>query len=216
MSNVSIEKNQAYWDDFYKNDFVKIPSQFCTLVATSMEPRSTVVELGCGNGRDSQFLSSANFSVIGVDLSHQAIKVCKASSDKTKDVQFFCGDISDKTISQNINNLLESKRLNGEVSFYSRFVMHSINESQEKLFMQGLKDLMMPGDRVFFEFRSQEDETTKKIYENHYRRYIDTNVFMKALINFVGVEIKYSITGRGMAFYRDEDPMVSRVIAQKK
>ena len=216
MNDETIEKNESYWNEFYRNNFIQIPSQFCALVSTYIEPRSTVIELGCGNGRDSHFFSKANFSVIGVDLSYEAIKVCKTSKDSTKDIQFFCEDISKKDVSQEIQNLLVSKRLSGEVSFYSRFVMHSIDELQEKSFMQGLNDLMMPGDLVFFEYRSQEDETTKKIFENHYRRYINTDIFIKNLIDIVGVEIKYSITGRGMAMYKNEDPIVSRVIAQKK
>lgn len=38
---------------------------------------------------------------------------------------------------------------------------------------------------------------------------------MKNLIDIVGVEIKYSIIGRGMAMDKNEDTMVSRVIAKK-
>ena len=40
----SVEKNKDYWNKFYKQDFVHIPSQFCALVATSIEPNSIVVE----------------------------------------------------------------------------------------------------------------------------------------------------------------------------
>jgi methylase of polypeptide subunit release factors len=215
MAEISAKLNESYWDEFYKRDFVHIPSQFCALVATDIEPNATVVELGCVNGRDSHFFSSANFSVIGVDLSPGAIKACKVMSDRTKDIQFICGDISDKKICQDVRQILDIKSPNGDISFYSRFVIHSIDERQEKLFMLGLRGLMAPRDRIFFEFRSQEDQSTKKIFENHYRRYIDTDVFIKNLVEIVGVEIQYSITGRGMALYKDEDPIVSRVIAQK-
>ena len=65
----TVEENEAYWDQFYKQDFVHVPSQFCALVATDIKPHSIVVDLGCGNGRDSHFFASANFSVVGVDLS---------------------------------------------------------------------------------------------------------------------------------------------------
>ena len=75
--------------------------------------------------------------------------------------------------------------------------------------MLGLSNLMQRGDRIFFEFRSKEDQETKKVYGNHYRRYVDTELFIKQLIDVVGVEIRYSITGRGMAMFKVEGPSVS-------
>ena len=68
MSDVSVEKNELYWNEFYRSNFVKIPSQFCALVSTNIEPKSTVVELGCGNGRDSHFFSNANFFIFLISL----------------------------------------------------------------------------------------------------------------------------------------------------
>ena len=212
---VSVKDNERYWNEFYKREFVHVPSQFCVFVSTYISPSSTVVELGCGNGRDSHFFSSVNFSVIGVDLSESAIEMSIQNSNPNKDVQFLCGDISEASICEDINQVLGSRRERADICFYSRFVMHSIDEIQQKAFMLGLHNLMKPGDRVFFEFRSKEDEKTKKVYGNHYRRYVDTEQFITQLVELVGVEIIYSITGRGMAMYNDEDPCVSRIIAQK-
>ena len=82
--------------------------------------------------------------------------------------------------------------------------------------MLSLKQLMVTGDYIYFEFRSTEDQLTKKIYENHYRRYIDTHDFIQKLIEIADLEALYSITGRGMAMYKGEDPSVSRIIARKR
>ena len=212
---ISVEKNKDYWNKFYKQDFVHIPSQFCALVATSIEPNSTVVELGCGNGRDSHFFSEANFNVVGIDLSQGAIDACNKSSNPNRNIQFLCGDISDEATCDRVRLVMNLSEACEQINFYSRFVIHSIDEQQEKSFMMGLKTLMSSGDHIFFEFRSQDDQETKKVYGNHYRRYINTELFTKNLVDIVGVDILYSITGRGMAMYKDEDPSVSRIIAQK-
>ena len=139
MSMTTVEENEAYWDQFYKQDFVHVPSQFCALVATDIKPHSIVVDLGCGNGRDSHFFASANFSVVGVDLSYGVIEACRAQSGSNKDLQFVCGDISDEGTCKEIKELLAREKGDKSISFYSRFVMHSLDEEQEELFMLSLK-----------------------------------------------------------------------------
>lgn len=213
--NISIEKNEQYWNEFYSQDFVHIPSQFCVFVSTFINRGSTVVELGCGNGRDSHFFANMNFRLIGVDLSPGAIEACNKISNSNKDIKFLCGDISEENICENIHEVIGPRKEGIDVCFYSRFVIHSIDEQQQTSFMHGLSNLMKEGDCIFFEFRSKEDQDTKKVYGNHYRRYVDTELFIKQLKDIVGVEIIYSITGRGMAKFKDEDPSVSRIIAQK-
>jgi tellurite methyltransferase len=215
LVEVSIEKNEEYWNEFYRRDFVHVPSQFCVFVSTYINANSTIVELGCGNGRDSHFFSNMNFSVIGVDLSLSAIETSTENSDSNKDIKFLCGDISEESICEDISQVIGSRTASTDVCFYSRFVIHSIDEQQQTSFMLGLNNLMKRGDRIFFEFRSKEDQETEKVYGNHYRRYVDTELFIKQLVDIVGVEILYSITGRGMAMFKGEDPSVSRIIAQK-
>lgn len=212
---INIKNNKGYWNEFYRQDFVHVPSQFCVFVSTYINPNSTIVDLGCGNGRDSHFFSNMNFRVIGVDLSLSAIETSIENSDSKKDINFLCGDISDEKICEDISQVIEPCRESTDVCFYSRFVMHSIDDSQQTSFMLGLNKLMKSGDRIFFEFRSKEDKETKKVFGNHYRRYVDTKIFIKQLKDIVGVKILYSLTGKGMAMFKDEDPSVSRIIAQK-
>ena len=72
--------------------------------------------------------------------------------------------------------------------------MHSINKKQQVNFMLILKDLMKPGEKIFFEFRSRRDRNTKKIFQNHYRRYVDTNSFVKDLRRIANLKVLYKIT----------------------
>lgn len=210
-----IKKNKAYWDNFYKKDFVDIPSQFCVYVATCAKKGSLIVELGCGNGRDSLFFSKMNFRVLGVDLSLSAIETCNIKSARENDIQFICGDISDLNIYEDISKIIDSMSSGLGVCFYSRFVMHSIDDQQQESFILAIRNLMQKGDKIFFEFRSLDDKHTAKIFDNHYRRYVDTDQFIKKLEKIAGLDVVYSITGRGMAMFKNEDPSVSRVVAKK-
>ena len=106
---VSVKNNEVYWNEFYRRDFVHVPSQFCVFVSTYINSNSTVVELGCGNGRDSHFFSNMNFRVIGVDLSLSAIETSTENSNSNKDIKFLCGDICEENICENISHVLGTR-----------------------------------------------------------------------------------------------------------
>lgn len=218
MAEKNIEFNKMYWDSFYKSNHKHTPSQFCVCVLTEIESDTVIVELGSGNGRDSHYFASQGHITIAMDLSHQAIKSCEdeARSRNIEHSTFFQGDITSR---ESVNGMIEFTRNNSgdsEVAFYSRFVMHSVDDEQELAFLQILSSCMKPGEVVYFEFRSKEDSELKKHYGGHFRRYLDTEKFIQLLEDRFGYGIDYSITGRGMAKFKEEDPFVSRVIARKK
>ena len=51
--------------------------------------------------------------------------------------------------------------------------------------------------------------------EGHYRRFIDFNELKSRLID-AGFEIEESLESNGLAIYKDDDPVVIRIIAKKK
>ena len=73
---------------------------------------------------------------------------------------------------------------------------------------------MQAGEKVYLEFRSKEDAELDKTFGNHYRRFVDTDKFVKSMTD-KGFKSLYGITGQGMAKYKDEDPFVSRLIFEK-
>jgi len=217
MKEKDIDFNKQYWDEFYSNNHKHTPSQFCVSVVTELKEGSCVVELGSGNGRDSLYFSSQGFVTFAMDLSKQAVESCQQQS-KTRSIQhasFFQGDLTSKS---DVNHVINTARKNceagAEVAFYSRFVMHSLDDSQEKNFLNILAESIKVGERIYFEFRSQEDESLDKHFGNHYRRYVDTETFKTRLLG-AGFEVDYEIIGQGMAKYKEEDPYVARFIANK-
>jgi tellurite methyltransferase len=214
----NVENNKKYWDLFYQKNHKYTPSQFCVCLLTEINPDAVIVELGSGNGRDSHYFASQGHFTVAVDLSEQAIKSCEdiAKSRNIHHSTFFQGDITNREFMHKAIEHARVKSGGREVVFYSRFVMHSMDANQESYFLKILFDLMQMNEVVYFEFRSEEDSELKKHFSGHFRRFIETDNFKKILTNKLNFAIDYSITGRGMAKFKEEDPMVSRIIARKK
>jgi len=216
METENVELNKDYWDNFYKSKFSHTPSQFCVCVLTEIPKDSVIVELGSGNGRDSHYFASQGYQTVSLDLSHEAIKSCKKENEQKniKHASFIQGDISQlEDVSQAIS-LARSKARTKTIVYYSRFVMHSIDNEQEDKFLNVLSHCMKEGESVYFEFRSIEDALLNKHFGGHYRRCVDTDLFSQKL-NDLGLKINYKLIGKGMAKYKEEDPFVTRIIAEK-
>jgi len=222
VTSKDVTSEKDYWNSFYSKWTIDVPSQFCVLAATEINKETPIVEFGCGNGRDSIYLSKQGFRVCASDLSSEGIAKNKAKvaaysgpTDESKLQLFF--SICNVTDKKDVSDLIDSARVDGgNVTVYHRFFLHSIDESQEKLFFQALKDALIPGDHIYMEFRCSLDKTLPKFYgKDHYRRYMHTPDFVEYLDN-LGFKVEYEQTGQGMAKYKNEDPFVSRVIAMRR
>jgi len=224
VTNKDVETEKDYWKTFYsKANIPSVPSQFCALVATEINKstHTSIVEFGCGNGRDSEYFSSLqeDLRVFGSDLSEDVIT--KNSIEKTRHgAEFFVCDCTDE---KDVGNLIEKAHNNtngnndtNKIVVYNRFFLHTIDEKQEEKFLTALGHHMKTDDKLYMEFRCDLDEALPKVYgTSHYRRYVVT----KDLVEFLktlSFDIEYERTGQGMAKYKNEDPFVSRIIAVKK
>jgi len=214
---IDIKSNVSYWNDFYKKLALSVPSQFCAMTAVEAPKDNAVIEFGCGNGRDSLYLANQGFNVCAVDLSEEAVAKCSESAREAglKHAHFFQGSLVNFEDLEVLFVKARGMTDGGAVTGYSRFVMHSINDEQEASFLENLSKLMKSGEKFYFEFRSKEDAALEKTFGNHYRRFVDTDKFVKAQTEEHGFKLKYAITGQGMAKYKSEDPFVSRLIFEK-
>ncbi len=77
--------DSKFWDDSYVTGAFRdhwdyaVPSQeLVSLVAAGViPPHASVVDMGCGAGRESVFLAECGFDVIGVDISSKALEIAK-------------------------------------------------------------------------------------------------------------------------------------------
>jgi SAM-dependent methyltransferase len=193
---------------------LKVPSQFCVLVATEVDKAKPLVEFGCGNGRDSLYLDAHGFKVFAGDLSKEAIAHNQTRSDKAT---FEVVDVSN---AKQVTGLIDKARqvsdeASKNVVLFNRFFLHSLDDTQERSFLQAMAAATKTGDVLYMEFRHELDVALNKVFHGHFRRYVEMEKKLVPLLQELGFKVTYQYTGQGMAKYKSEDPVVSRVIAER-
>ena len=201
-----------YWDEYYKKDAApSFPSPFAGYVANKLRTKQNILEIGCGNGRDSKFFSSKGHHVTGLDRSGKAIELCK-SLYSNEPIEFFFGAVSD---------IAKTNKKQYDL-IYSRFVIHAMSMDEELEMLKTSYQLLNKNGQFFIECRSINDPLsntgeilshTERI-EGHYRRFIILEELKQRLIQ-VGFEIIEAIESNGLANLEEEDPVVIRVEAIK-
>ena len=78
-----------HWDEYYKKDKAQsFPSPFALYVANKLSTQQDILEIGCGNGRDSKFSSSKGHHVTGLNRSGEAIELYK-NLYSSEPIEFF-------------------------------------------------------------------------------------------------------------------------------
>ena len=68
-----------HWKEYYSTDIAPSgPSSFAEKVLTQIEFGQHILDIGCGNGRDSIFFSENGIQVDAIDRSESAIDLCKS------------------------------------------------------------------------------------------------------------------------------------------
>jgi SAM-dependent methyltransferase len=201
-----------HWDEYYKkNNIPKFPSPFAEYVANQLNTQKTILEIGCGNGRDSKFFSSQGHHVTGLDRSVEAIELCKKLySDES--LEFFFGTIT------NIEKINKKKY----DLIYSRFVIHAMSLCEEIKTLNMSYKLLKKNGQFFIECRSINDPLSEKgeilshteRMDGHYRRFIILKEFKQRLVQ-AGFRIIKTIESNDLAKLGDDDPVVIRINAIK-
>ena len=106
---------------------------------------------------------------------------------------------------------------------YSRFTIHAIDKSGEERLIKWASSNLKTNGLFFIEVRSVKDElfgqgkalADNAFFSDHYRRFI----VLEELINRLsenGIEVIYSLESKGLAPDKTKDPVVIRIIGQKK
>ena len=195
--------NKEYWDDFYNNNIVtNNESDFAKYVLNYIKNNNvngSMIDIACGNGRDSMFFKNNGIDVCGLDL-----------STNLNDVNF-------KFIK---HNLLDFDYSDYDI-FYLRFVIHTLTEEEFDCLINKLLSVNK-NTHIFIETRSskgitdeQKSETFFKssIGEPHFRLLYSKDYLDTKLSNFFEIiessEDKYSKFG-------DDDPYCLRYILKPK
>ena len=116
-----------------------------------------------------------------------------------------CAEISDfKYIKSDISDVIKDKCLYDVV--YSRFFFHSITPELTQKIIEWSKKWLVA------EFRVKEDVPT--LFVNHKRYLVDPDWFKSVLERTH--DIQYFEISRGWSKYKNEDPILARVIAKRR
>lgn len=100
----SAYRDTDYWNSYYRDHPVAISNEesaFARMALQYMEAGKSLIEFGCGNGRDSLFFASSGIQVTGIDVSSNAINMLNdtiSSRSDMKSTKFLCEDFSGECV----------------------------------------------------------------------------------------------------------------------
>lgn len=210
------DRDRDYWNRYYsKNEGqISTPSSFAIFVSRYLNRGKHLLELGCGNGRDSLYFLKSGLKVTGVDASDYIIAKLSDKFSNNNNADFICNDFVSLSFLRNIKYHY----------IYSRFTLHAISEKQEDSLLKNVKGLLAENGLFFIEARTIHDELYGKgimvnknayIFNDHYRRFIDPEMFW-AKLDRLQYEVLLFEEQTGFSKKEDSDPVLLRCIARLK
>jgi ubiquinone/menaquinone biosynthesis C-methylase UbiE len=200
-------KNEKYWNDFYKNFLVKKESPFARFVYKKIQAKKSnkLLDVGCGNGKDTFFFFKKGFNIKGIDISTTAIR----NNKKILKRNFYLKNICSRGF------FLKEKFS----IIYARFFLHAINSKKENFFLKNIKKISHKKTIVFLEFRTVKDPLIKKgiklskyeTFHTHYRRFINVKEFVSKITD-EGFRVLYISSSYNYARFKLERPHVCRLV----
>lgn len=209
----------SYWNGYYRSGGVpELPSQFALFVAGELasgavQPVAAILDIGCGNGRDSVFFAQLGHAIGGLDRSEQAIAACTARlaamPRNSPAKALFQAGCAESGAIEALAGAFE-----GPLLVYSRFFFHAVDDGAEAEILGRVGKLLnQRGGALAVEFRTIHDSDGTRETGAHYRRYVDPAAYAARLADS-GLQVSWQAQGRGMAKYRSDDAHVARILAR--
>ena len=206
-------KNYEYWNLFYENFSEEKQSSFAEFCLDFFNENSSILELGCGNGRDAIYFIKNSFKVLGVDQSKSAIKYLNDKAQWFSDSKFIQCDFT------NLNDIGTFDVV------YSRFTLHSVSQYEQNRVIENAWNQLLKNGLLCIEARGKKNDLFEKgvkvidekdayIYNGHYRRFLDFDLLKNDLIS-LGFILEYSAEERNFAPMGDTNEFFIRVLARK-
>ena len=208
--------NKNYWNKYYKFKKTKLnPSNFARFIINFFKKKklNNLLEIGCGDGRDSFYFSQKLKKIISIDKSKEAIKknTLLLKKKKIKNLLFLSKDITK----------IKQLRFNDFDILYARFFLHTINLNDEDKLLTILKKRLKVNTYICLEFRTIKDEmfnkgkklSTHERITDHYRRFINVKNFRNKVKK--DFKILYCVAKKGFSKYKKENPHLCRIIFKK-
>ena len=206
--------DQDYWTNFYSDSkFSKefhIPSQFSAFCLSEMRASEIkrVIEIGCGNGRDTFLFLQHGLSVTATDKSEAAVTSVQEKFGSHKNLRTLTFDVASV-------DSIACEDHEKPLAIYARFVLHALTNEQIKSFFNFCSGSTREGDKVFVEYRTSHDKDRHKEFSGHFRNFLDPSQ-IEALSQQYKFSLCYETIGTGLAKFRDDDAHVARQVFTKE
>ena len=209
--------DREYWESFYKHRLaVNFPSSFAEFCLENYIPReSCILELGSGNGRDAFYFSEQQNDVIAVDQSAEVYHLEEEKLDASPTKSRL------KIVRDDFVQMDYSKHEGVDV-IYSRFTLHAISQEEENAVIDKAYRLLPAGGLFLIEARTVKDplcgegepQGNNAFVTDHYRRFIDSQTVIRNVMN-LGYEVLFFVEKNGLSVYKEDDPVLMRIVLKK-
>jgi len=207
--------NQNFWNSYYlskKSIKIPKPSNFGVFFYKKyLKKNNKILELGCGNGRDTFLFAKKTKSITALDQSKSIIKINLEISKKLRKKINFIND--------DFKKIKDKKKIRFDI-IYARFFLHTINDKQENNLLKIINFLKKKKNfLVALEFRTNKDKLIKKgkyinkntRFTDHYRRFINVSKFLRK-IKSNKFKVIYLKQGINLSKTKHENPHLCRLI----
>jgi SAM-dependent methyltransferase len=203
--------HREHWFGFNGGPVQRVPttpSQFATWFAGRERPGGRVVDIGCGNGRDSVWLAEQGFDVLGVDYAPGAVRRSRGEARKRGvDAEFWNVNLYDMRHVLAFGGLLSHEP--APVHLYGRFLLHSITDQGRRNLWLLARTSLRRGGCLYLEFLVDDDGT--HVFGEHFRRPLRPRE-VATEVRAAGGKVQHQEVGRGRAAFEHEDPNVCRMV----
>lgn len=213
--------DKKYWNNYYqqhgKDTGISVCSTFAQFCLDNFFTNNNlnIVELGSGNGRDAIFFAHHQHNIIAIDQSITAIDIEKQNLDS--EVVRYLDPKALDFVQEDYNRY---KKID---AFYSRFTIHSITQEDESIILPNIYNALNNDGLFCIEVRTTNDPlygvgkscgNNTFITDGHKRRFIDSKIFREQ-VSTLGFKELYFIEEGNLSIYKNDNPVLMRLILQK-
>jgi SAM-dependent methyltransferase len=218
--NRGYARNRRHWDRLYRGLYgVAVPaepSSFGRWVVGREQrhnPRPLVVDVGCGNGRDTRLFADRGHDVLGLDYSPAALECAQGLLGPPADGgELRVVDLNDLRATLVLG--AELAAADTPVVVYARYVANAVDDDGRDNLWRMAAMALRRGGHMYLEFCTTRDESLARgLEDQQYRRFLDPREVSGELERH-GAAVVHQEEGRGLSPYRFGDPYVCRLVVQ--
>jgi SAM-dependent methyltransferase len=208
-----LREERDQWGTFYTRHGEELPSEPSPFAAWALERTegNLVLDVGCGNGRDTEYFARSGRRAVGFDVTGRLVRARRAASRGNPEVTYHQLNLA--SLRETLVAAARATRRRRDRDVYARFLLHNLSAVSEDHFWRFCSMVLRGGERCVVEFRTTEDADLPKHFDQPRRRYLDPDEVAGRARAHGGHEVQ-RLVGRGLAVFEAEDPHVCRLVLE--